>query len=56
MNVESIGVTDSATISSINLFNGDYTFEVEGSDVDNNGIAGSPKMTGLLEDLNGLSR
>ena len=38
VNVESIGVTDSATISSINLFNGDYTFEVEGSDVDNNGI------------------
>ena len=38
VNVESIGVTDSATISSINLFNGDYTFEVEGTDVDNNGI------------------
>ena len=36
--VEEIGTTDTATISSINLNNGDYTFELEGTDVDNNGI------------------
>jgi len=38
INVESIGVTDSATLSSINLNNGEYTFQLEGTDVDNNGI------------------
>ena len=36
--VEAIGVTDTATISSINLNNGEYTFEVENTDVDQNGI------------------
>ena len=36
--VESIGVTDTATITSLNLNNGEYTFEVENTDVDQNGI------------------
>ena len=36
--VEAIGVTDTATISSLNLNNGEYTFNIEGTDVDNNGI------------------
>ena len=36
--VEAVGVTDTATISSINLNNGEYTFTVESTDVDNNGI------------------
>ncbi len=36
--VESIGTTDTASVASINLNNGEYTFEVEGTDVDNNGI------------------
>ena len=36
--VEAICVTDTATISSINLNNGEYTFEVENTDVDQNGI------------------
>ena len=36
--IESIGVTDTASLTDINLSNGDYTFEVEGVDADNNGI------------------
>ena len=36
--VESVGVTNTATITSLNLNNGEYTFEIEGTDVDNNGI------------------
>ena len=36
--VESIGVTDTATITSLNLNNGEYTFNIEGTDVDQNGI------------------
>jgi len=38
LTVEAIGVTDTATISSINLNNGEYTFEIESTDVDQNGI------------------
>ena len=36
--VESVGVTDTATITSLNLNNGEYTFEIESTDVDQNGI------------------
>ena len=36
--IEAIGVTDTATLTDINLNNGDYTFEVENTDADNNGI------------------
>ena len=36
--VESVGVTDTATITSLNLNNGEHTFEVESTDVDQNGI------------------
>ena len=36
--VESVGVTDTATITSLNLNNGEYTFNIEGTDVDQNGI------------------
>jgi hypothetical protein len=38
INVEAIGVTNSATISSINLFNGDYEFATSDSDVNSRGI------------------
>ena len=38
INIEVIGTTDTASNSSINLNNGEYTFEVEGTDTDNNGI------------------
>jgi hypothetical protein len=38
INVEAIGVTNSATISSINLFNGDYEFVTSDSDVNSRGI------------------
>ena len=36
--IESIGVTDTATLTDINLNNGEYTFNLEGTDADNNGI------------------
>ena len=36
--VEEIGVTDTATIVSLNLNNGEYTFNIEGTDVAENGI------------------
>ena len=38
INVESIGVTNSASISSINLFNGEYIFVTTNSDVNLGGI------------------
>ena len=36
--IESIGTTDTASLTEINLNNGEYAFNVEGVDADNNGI------------------
>ena len=36
--IESIGVTDTAGLTDVDLNNGDYTFNLEGTDADNNGV------------------